>query len=108
MALTYNFSDTNESFTIEVRNGIAQLHETAVEGADVQINTSRQVLNQILMAGPNAQQVIGKNMQSGEFKFSNGDIKGFGLFMSYFDKPLLLEELLMLSFVNWYTPPKAC
>ena len=96
MALTYNFSDTNESFTIEVRNGIAQLHETAVEGADVQINTSRQVLNQILMAGPNAQQVIGKNMQSGEFKFSNGDIKGFGLFMSYFDKPLSPEELMLI------------
>ncbi|PHN85417.1 MBL fold metallo-hydrolase [Vibrio splendidus] len=96
MALTYNFSDTNESFTIEVRNGIAQLHETAIEGADVQINTSRQVLNQILMAGPNAQQVIGKNMQSGEFKFSNGDIKGFGLFMSYFDKPLSPEELMLI------------
>ncbi|MEZ8457869.1 alkyl sulfatase dimerization domain-containing protein [Vibrio cyclitrophicus] len=95
-ALTYNFSDTNESFTIEVRNGIAQLHETALEGADVQINTSRQVLNQILMAGPNAQQVIGTNMQSGAFKFSNGDIKGFGLFMSYFDKSMSPEEIMLI------------
>jgi alkyl sulfatase BDS1-like metallo-beta-lactamase superfamily hydrolase len=95
-ALTYNFSDTNESFTIEVRNGIAQLHETALEGADVQINTSRQVLNQILMAGPNAQQVIGTNMQSGAFKFSNGDIQAFGLFMSYFDKSMSPEEIMLI------------
>jgi len=26
MAMTFNLADTNESFTIEIRNGIAQLH----------------------------------------------------------------------------------
>ncbi len=35
--LTYSFSDTNEAFTIEIRNG-SNLHE-AVKGADVQIDT---------------------------------------------------------------------
>lgn len=75
MALTYNFSDTNESYTIEIRNGIAQLHEEALEGADVQIDTTRAVLNEILMAGPNAQSTIGKNLQAGTFQFSEGDIK---------------------------------
>jgi alkyl sulfatase BDS1-like metallo-beta-lactamase superfamily hydrolase len=96
MAMTYNFADTNESFTVEIRNGIAQLHETAVKGADVQINTSRAVLNQILMAGPNAQQVIGKNMQSGDFTFANGNIQDFGKFMSYFDKPMTPEDLMLI------------
>ncbi len=96
MMLTYSFSDTNEAFTIEIRNGIAQLHETAVEGADVQIDTTREVLNQILMAGPNAQQVIGKNVQSGAFAFDNGNIKEFGLFMSYFDKAMTPEELMLI------------
>ncbi|OCH23489.1 alkyl sulfatase dimerization domain-containing protein [Aliivibrio sp. 1S128] len=96
MALTYNFSDTNESFTIEIRNGIAQLHNTALDNADVQINTSRKVLNQILIAGPNAQQVIGKSLQSGDFKFSNGSIKDFGLFMSYFDKPMSPENIMLI------------
>ncbi|MGF1805063.1 MBL fold metallo-hydrolase, partial [Aliivibrio sifiae] len=96
MALTYNFSDTNESFTIEIRNGIAQLHNTALDNADVQINTSRKVLNQILIAGPNAQQVIGNNLQSGDFMFSNGSIKDFGLFMSYFDKPMSPENIMLI------------
>ena len=96
MSMTYNFADTNESYTIEIRNGIAQLHETAVEGAQVQIDTTRDVLNQILMAGPNSQQVIGENLQSGDFKFSNGDIKSFGQFMSYFDKAMTPEELMLI------------
>ncbi len=96
MSLTYNFADTNESFTIEIRNGIAQLHEKALLGADVQINTTRAVLNQVLVAGPNAQQVIGKNLQSGKFTFSNGGIKSFGQFMSYFDKPMTPEEIMLI------------
>ncbi|MGY5453059.1 alkyl sulfatase dimerization domain-containing protein [Agarivorans sp. MS3-6] len=96
MAMTYKFADTKESFTIEIRNGIAQLHDTAIKGADVEINTSRAVLNQILMAGPNAQQVIGKNLQTGDFVFSNGDIQGFSLFMSYFDKPTAPKDLMLI------------
>lgn len=96
MALTYNFADTNESFTIEIRNGIAQLHESAQADADVQINTSRAVLNKILMAGPNGQQVIGQNMQSGDFAFAQGSIQDFGQFMSYFDKPMSPEEIMLI------------
>jgi alkyl sulfatase BDS1-like metallo-beta-lactamase superfamily hydrolase len=96
MMLTYNFSDTNEAFTIEIRNGIAQLHEEAVKGADVQIDTTREVLNQILIAGPNAQQVIGKNLQSGDFSFSNGSLPDFGLFMSYFDKAMSPEDIMLI------------
>ncbi len=96
MALTYNFSDTNESFTIEIRNGIAQLHETALENADIQINTSREVLNQILISGPNAQQIIGKHLQSGDFSFSNGSLPDFGLFMSYFDKAMSPEDIMLI------------
>ncbi|WP_144210532.1 alkyl sulfatase dimerization domain-containing protein [Shewanella donghaensis] len=96
MAMTYNFADTNEAFTIEIRNGIAQLHEKAIEGADVQINTSREVLNQILMAGPNAQQVIGSNLQSGDFSFANGSIQDFGKFMGYFDTPMSPQDIMLI------------
>jgi alkyl sulfatase BDS1-like metallo-beta-lactamase superfamily hydrolase len=96
MAMTYNFTDTNESFTIEIRNGIAQLHETALEGADVQINTTRATLNDILIAGPAAQQTIGEKLQSGEFAFANGNIQAFGQFMSYFDKPMSPEEIMLI------------
>ncbi|MDN2483348.1 alkyl sulfatase dimerization domain-containing protein [Vibrio agarivorans] len=96
MAMTYNFTDTNESFTIEIRNGIAQLHETALEGADVQINTTRATLNDILIAGPAAQQTIGEKLQSGEFAFTNGNIQAFGQFMSYFDKPMSPEEIMLI------------
>jgi len=94
--MVYNFSDTNESFSVEIRNGIAQLHEKAVEGADIQINTSRAVLNEILMAGPKAQQVIGKNLQSGKFAFANGSIQDFGMFMSYFDKAMAPQDLMLI------------
>lgn len=96
MALTYNVSDTNESFTIEIRNGIAQLHENGLKGAEVQINTSREVLNQILIAGPNAQQVIGQNLQQGSFQFTHGDIRSFSRFMGYFDKPMTPEEIMLI------------
>lgn len=96
MALTYHFVDTDESFTIEIRNGIAQLHEIALAGADIQIDTNRSVLNQILISGENAQQVIGKSLVEGCFKFSNGDIKTFGQFMSYFDKPMTPEQIMLI------------
>lgn len=96
MAMTYHFTDTNESLTIEVRNGIAQLHETGIKGADVEINTTREVLNEILMAGPKAQQVIGQNLQSGDFKFANGSIQDFGQFMSYFDKPMAPQDIMLI------------
>ncbi|PMG03614.1 MBL fold metallo-hydrolase [Vibrio breoganii] len=96
MTLVYNFSDTNESFTIEIRQGIAQLHEVALENADVEINTTRATLNDVLMAGANAQQVMGQKMQSGEFTFANGDIQGFGQFMSYFDKPMAPQDIMLI------------
>jgi len=96
MALTYNFADTNESFTIEIRNGITQLHDKSVTAASVQIDTSRAVLNEILMAGPNAQQVIGKNLQAGKFTFTQGDVKQFGQFMGYFDKALAPKDLMLI------------
>ncbi|MEZ8966013.1 alkyl sulfatase dimerization domain-containing protein [Vibrio breoganii] len=96
MTLVYNFSDTNESFTIEIRQGIAQLHEVALENAYVEINTTRATLNDVLMAGANAQQVMGQKMQSGEFAFANGDIQGFGQFMSYFDKPMAPQDIMLI------------
>ncbi|GEA61128.1 alkyl sulfatase dimerization domain-containing protein [Vibrio comitans] len=96
MTLVYNFFDTNESFTIEIRNGIAQLHEQALASADVEINTTRASLNDILMAGANGQQVMGQKLQSGEFAFANGDIQGFGLFMSYFDKPMAPQDIMLI------------
>ncbi|CAH0526156.1 alkyl sulfatase dimerization domain-containing protein [Vibrio hippocampi] len=96
MALTYRFTDTQESYTIEIRNGIAQLHHQALSSSDVEIVTTRQVLNQILLAGTNAQQVIGQTMQTGEFKFATGNIQGFGQFMGYFDQPLSPEELMLI------------
>ncbi|PML20187.1 MBL fold metallo-hydrolase [Vibrio breoganii] len=96
MTLVYNFSDTDESFTIEIRQGIAQLHEVALENADVEINTTRATLNDVLMAGANAQQVMGQKMQSGEFAFANGDIQGFGQFMSYFDKPMAPQDIMLI------------
>ncbi|MEZ9301658.1 MBL fold metallo-hydrolase [Vibrio breoganii] len=96
MTLVYNFSDTNESFTIEIRQGIAQLHEVALENAYVEINTTRATLNDVLMAGANAQQVMGQKMQSGEFTFANGDIQGFGQFMSYFDKPMAPQDIMLI------------
>ncbi|MFA0086587.1 alkyl sulfatase dimerization domain-containing protein [Vibrio sp. 10N.261.51.F12] len=96
MSLAYNLSDTQESFTVEIRNGIAQLHEVSLPDADIEIDTTRLVLNEILMAGPNAQQAIGKNLQSGEFKFAAGSIQDFGQFMSYFDKAMSPEEIMLI------------
>ncbi len=96
MAMTYNFADTKESITIEIRNGIAQLHTQPYVDADIQINTTRAVLNQILIAGPKSQQVIGESLASGKFSFANGDVQAFGLFMSYFDKPMTPQELQLI------------
>ncbi|MFV0447456.1 MAG: alkyl sulfatase dimerization domain-containing protein [Vibrio sp.] len=96
MMLTYNFSDTNESITIEIRNGVAELHENAVQGADVTIDTTREVLNQILVLGSNAQKTIGENLESGKLKFTKGNIQSFGKFMSYFDKSLSPENLMLI------------
>ena len=95
MMLSYNFQDTGEQFTLEIRKGVVQLHEGVLADADVKIDTSRDVLNQMLIAGPNAQQVIGKNIQEGKFTFASGKLESFGLFMSYFDAPLPVSEIMM-------------
>ncbi|NKF51775.1 MBL fold metallo-hydrolase [Shewanella sp. WXL01] len=96
MAMSYQFSDTKEAFTLEIRNGIVQLHEQALDCADVKIETSRAVLNQILMAGPNAQKVIAEKMVADEFGFAQGEMKDFGRFMSYFDTPMTPEQLMLI------------
>ncbi len=96
MALAYHFEDTNESYTLEIRNGVAQLHEKALEKPDVEVNTSREALNQILVAGSNGQQVMGQQIQDGRFSFANGNLEQFGLFMSYFDKGVSPEEIMLI------------
>lgn len=95
-SMSYTFADTGESFSIEIRNGIAQLHEKAVKGADIEIHTTRKVLNQILMAGPKAQQVIGQHLQSDDFIFANGSIQEFAQFMNFFDKAMAPKDLMLI------------
>ncbi len=94
--LAYRFSDTGESFTIEIRRGIAQLHKVALDDADIVIDTTRDVLNQILAAGPNTTDVIGENMLSGEFRFTSGGVKEFGQFMGYFATAMPPEEIMLI------------
>ncbi|WP_194436377.1 alkyl sulfatase dimerization domain-containing protein [Vibrio fluminensis] len=96
MALTYNFADTNETFTLEIRHGIVQLHDTPYPNSDIEIDTTRAVLNDILLAGANGQQVLAEKIQSGELNFAKGDIPNFGQFMSYFDKPTSPQDLKLI------------
>ncbi|GAB2644132.1 alkyl sulfatase dimerization domain-containing protein [Vibrio panuliri] len=96
MALTYNFADTNETFTLEIRHGIVQLHDTPYQNSDIEIDTTRAVLNDILLAGANGQQVLAEKIQSGELNFAKGDIPSFGQFMSYFDKPTPPQDLKLI------------
>lgn len=94
--LANRFSDTGESFTIEIRKGIAQLHKVALDDADISIDTTREVLNQILAAGLNTTEVIGENMMNGEFTFTNGGVKEFGQFIEYFATAMYPEEIMLI------------
>jgi alkyl sulfatase BDS1-like metallo-beta-lactamase superfamily hydrolase len=96
VSMTYSFTDTNEEITLEIRNGIVQLHEKALSNADIKVITSRNFLNDILLAGPKGQQVIAEGLTSGTFKLAQGSMKDFGQFMSYLGKPMTPQQIKLI------------
>ncbi|MGF1722001.1 MBL fold metallo-hydrolase [Vibrio kyushuensis] len=91
------FTDTNEDFTFEIRRGIAQLHQEVLSDSTTVVETTRALLNDMLAAKDGANAVLGQAIQTGEFKFTKGDMESFQVFMASFEKPTPREELKLIA-----------
>jgi alkyl sulfatase BDS1-like metallo-beta-lactamase superfamily hydrolase len=81
ITLNFNFSDTNESFKVEMVNGV--LNHTAglqAPNADATINMERETLNQILIGGASLDSAI----ESGDVRI-DGDAAKLKELISYLD-----------------------
>jgi len=96
--LSFEFTDQNEGYTLEIRNGIVEIHDTIKEGVGVQINLTRAFLNSIFLGemevtglegepniSPPAAAFI-KGIKTGNITISNGSTEDVQLFFSYFDE----------------------
>lgn len=86
--------DTKEDFSFEIRNGIVQLHNEVLDSAITQVEMNREFLNLLLLEGPS---VLAAGIQSGDVKFSKGDMSTLNEFLNYFEKPMVREELKLIT-----------
>jgi len=79
----FRFIDTQQSYALEVRRGVAQLHEGIPEHADVVLALPRTILERIAIGEIG---VVGA-VTSGEISLEKGGVVEAGRFFSYFETP---------------------
>ncbi len=82
LTIAFRIMDKGEAYALEVRRGVAQLHETLPAKTDVTLNLTTQQIQRII-----ARQATFLNLlQSGEIK-AEGDAALLARFYSFFDQP---------------------
>ncbi len=62
LAVGYRFSDTREDFTLELRNGILQIHRRLLDKTDVSMTLKRSTLDQIFLQKLDYADAIGQEL----------------------------------------------
>lgn len=96
--LSIEFTDLNEGYTLEIRNGIVEIHDKLIADSGVKISLTRAFLNRIFLGemevtgvegepnfSPGAAVLI-EGISSGEITLSNGTAEDVKTFFSYFDE----------------------
>ena len=84
--VAFEIADTDEVFTVEIRRGVAQFHQQAVENTDVRLTATRSTLLKVLLG----QMTLAQGQESGEIGIS-GNESVLALFMESFEGPELIN-----------------
>jgi alkyl sulfatase BDS1-like metallo-beta-lactamase superfamily hydrolase len=82
ITVAFRITDTNEAYAVEVRRGVAQIHETMPPKADVTLNVTMRTLERIIGHQTNFIEAL----RTGEIK-AEGDVAVLARFYSFFDQP---------------------
>ena len=82
LTVAFQFTDTAQGYGVEVRRGIAQVHETLPSKADATLKLTTQTLNRIIAR----QTTFPEAMKAGEVK-AEGNLAALPKFLSFFDPP---------------------
>jgi alkyl sulfatase BDS1-like metallo-beta-lactamase superfamily hydrolase len=82
LTVGFRFTDTGRAYALEVRRGIAQLHETLPAEVDVTLNLTVNDLHRIILR----QTTFVDALKAGEIK-AEGKTAELGRFFSFFDAP---------------------
>lgn len=82
LTVAFKFTDTGQGLALEVRRGVAQLHESLPVQSDITLNLTLAVMQRIIARQTNFLNAI----QAGEVK-AEGKVAELARFYSYFDQP---------------------
>ncbi|MFN0118888.1 MAG: alkyl/aryl-sulfatase [Blastocatellia bacterium] len=82
LTAAFRFTDTGQTFAVEIRRGIAEVHETAPAKADVTIMLTLADLRRVM----SRQTTLAQMLTKGEIK-AEGDLATLARFNGYFDPP---------------------
>ena len=91
LTIAFQFTDTAQSYGVEVRRGVAQVHETLPPKADATLKLTTQTLNRLIAR----QTTFPEAMKAGEVK-AEGNLAALPKFLSFFDPPSTAPPVLTL------------
>lgn len=94
--MAFNFTDTDQQFALEIRRGIAQLHQELTENPEISMELTRDMLNRMMLSGPEANTVMAEALQTGELKLKQGTMDDVQQFLAYFGQPLPLDQIKLI------------
>ncbi len=82
LTVAFRLTDANQSYAVEVRRGVAQVHESSPLKADVTLQLTTAVMQRIITRETS----FAAALQAGEIK-AEGDVTTLARFNSFFDQP---------------------
>ena len=89
LTMAFRFTDTGKVYAVEVRRGIAQVHETLPAKVDAALNLTTADLYRVMTR----QSTFAQMLQKGEIK-AEGNVATLAKFNGYFDPPATEAPLL--------------
>jgi len=93
--LSLTFTDTGEVFTFEIRRGVVQLHTVALNDAEVKVELTRTLLNELLLGDGDA--AMAKAVEKGDLSLAAGTPADMAKFLAYFEDPTAREDLRLIA-----------
>ena len=89
ITMAFHFTDTGKVYAVEVRRGIAQVHETLPAKVDATLNLTTSDLQRVMAR----QSTFAQMLQKGEIK-AEGNVATLAKFNGYFDPPATEAPML--------------
>jgi len=82
LTIGYDFTDTDEQYTLNLRNSILEIHQSLPDEADAVLTLTREFGNEILLG----EESFESGLEQGAIRIK-GDVASVGVFHSAFDQP---------------------